>query len=109
MQTKKLKKYEAWTEVLKAIANPVRLFIIEELERGEKCVNDFNELLNIDISTISRHLTTLKKAGVIEADKRGTQVFYKLKIPCVMNFFTCTHNVIMQKLEEQMSIINNNE
>ena len=106
MIKKKLKKYEAWTEILKAIANPVRLFIIEELEKGERCVNDFNEMLYLDVSTVSRHLSTLKKAGVIDSDKRGNQVFYKLKIPCVMNFFTCTDSVVRQKIEDNMKVIN---
>ena len=88
MQTKKLKKYEAWTEVLKAIANPVRLFIIEELERGEKCVNDFNELLNIDISTISRHLTTLKKAGV-NLTKEKVEKYFSIQSLSIISKWGC--------------------
>ena len=101
----KLKKYELWSEILKAIANPVRLLIIEELQKGEKSLGDFNNLLQIDISTISRHLNTLKKSGVIESNKKGTQVFYKLKIPCVLNFFTCVQEVLKERLKEEMKLL----
>ncbi len=100
-----LKKYETWAEILKAIANPVRLFIIEELNKGEKSLGEFNKLLHIDISTISRHLTTLKKAGVIESKKKGTQVYFRLKIPCVVNFLECAENVLKESVQEKMKIL----
>jgi ArsR family transcriptional regulator len=43
--------------------------------------------------TVSRHLAQLRHAGIVEDDKRGSQVFYKLKTPCVMNFFKCVASV----------------
>jgi ArsR family transcriptional regulator len=100
-----MKKYEAWSEILKALANPIRLFIIEELQKGEKSVSDFNELLHIDISTISRHLSILKNTGVIDSEKKGTKVIYRLKIPCVVNFLTCVQSVLKEKIEEQQKLI----
>ncbi len=100
-----MKKYEAWSEILKALANPIRLFIIEELQKEEKSVSDFNELLHIDISTISRHLSILKNTGVIDSEKKGTKVIYRLKIPCVVNFLTCVQSVLKEKIEEQQKLI----
>jgi len=105
MQKNNLEKYEAWAEILKAIANPIRIFIIEELQKGEKSVSDFDGLLDIDISTISRHLSALKKVGVIESKKVGTQVFYKLKIPCAVNFLSCAQNVLKEKIEDQIKLL----
>ncbi len=100
-----LKKYETWAEILKALANPVRLFIIEELHKGEKSLGEFNKLLHIDISTISRHLSTLKKAGIIDSTKRGTQVYFRLKIPCVINFLKCAEDVLKESVQEKIKIL----
>ena len=99
-------KYKAWADILKAVSHPIRLYIIDLLSEGEKCVYDIDEKLHIDISTISRHLATLRRAGIVDSDKRGTQVYYRLKIPCVLNFFTCTENVIRETVEEKMKILN---
>jgi ArsR family transcriptional regulator len=51
-------------------------------------------MVGADISTVSRHLSLLKNAGIVDDDKRGTQVFYSLKVPCVLNFFTCVESVL---------------
>ncbi len=68
--------------------------MVEELARGERCVCELQELVGADMSTVSKHLTVLKTAGLVESDKRGLQVFYKLLSPCVLNFFTCVESVI---------------
>ena len=88
------KLYEARARVIKAMAHPTRLFIVEELSKGEHCVCDLTEMVKADISTVSKHLSILKNAGIIEDDKRGAQVFYALKVPCVLNFFTCVESVL---------------
>jgi DNA-binding transcriptional ArsR family regulator len=80
--------------ILKALAHPSRLMMVEELARGERCVCELQELVGADMSTVSKHLTVLKTAGLVESDKRGLQVFYKLLSPCVLNFFTCVESVI---------------
>jgi len=84
----------AKADVLKALAHPVRLWIVEQLAYGECCVCRFVDALDFDFSTISKHLSVLKRAGIVEDDKRGKQVFYRLKVPCVLNFMTCIEAVI---------------
>ena len=74
------KLYEARARVIKAMAHPTRLFIVEELSRGERCVCDLTEMVGADISTVSKHLSLLKNARIVADDKRGTQVFYSLKV-----------------------------
>ena len=90
----KRKLYEARARVIKAMAHPTRLFIVEELSHGERCVCDLTEMVGADISTVSKHLSLLKNARIVEDEKRGTQVFYSLKVPCVLNFFTCVESVL---------------
>jgi ArsR family transcriptional regulator len=86
-------RYKAQAEIVKALADPTRLMIVDQLSRGERCVCELTEMAGLDMSTVSRHLRLLKNAGIIMDDKRGTQVFYKLKIPCILNFFKCVESV----------------
>ena len=56
---------EAKTAVLKALAHPTRLFMVETLAKGEKCVCKFVEAIEADFSTISNHLAVLINAGLV--------------------------------------------
>jgi ArsR family transcriptional regulator len=87
-------KYVERAKVIKAMAHPVRLFIVDELSRGELCVNEITEMVGLDMSTISKHLSVLKNVGIVFDEKRGLHVYYKLKMPCVMNFFSCVEAVM---------------
>jgi ArsR family transcriptional regulator len=84
----------AKTKVLKALAHPARLWMVEQLAVGERCVCELVDGLGLDFSTVSKHLLVLKNAGVVTDDKRGKQVFYSLKVPCVLNFMHCVEAVI---------------
>ena len=87
----------AKTKVLKALAHPARLWMVEQLVAGELCVCKLVEGLELDFSTVSKHLLVLKNAGVVSDDKRGKQVFYSLKVPCVLNFMHCVEAVIKEE------------
>jgi ArsR family transcriptional regulator len=87
-------RYENRVRVVKAMAHPTRMFIVDELSRGERCVCDLTEMIGADISTVSKHLSILKTAGILEDDKRGNQVFYRLRVPCIMDFFRCVESVL---------------
>lgn len=82
-------RFRAQARLIKALAHPTRLFIVEELARGERCVQELTEMVGVEMPTVSRHLGQLKAAGILEDDKRGSQVFYRLRVPCVLNFFKC--------------------
>ncbi len=94
MNQELLARYESRAAILKALAHPTRLFLVDELARGERCVCDLTGMVGADISTVSKHLSVLKQAGIVEDDKRGLQVFYSLRTPCVLNFFTCCETVM---------------
>ena len=74
---------------LKAMAHPTRLFIIRQLAKREHCVCEFKDMVGADMSTISKHLSLLKEAGLIWDDKRKNKVFYNLRCPCVLQFLDC--------------------
>jgi DNA-binding transcriptional ArsR family regulator len=86
-------RLKSQARVLKALAHPTRLFFVEELAKGERCVCELTAMVGADISTVSKHLSLLKNAGIVDDEKRGLQVFYRLKTPCVMNFFRCVTDV----------------
>lgn len=88
-------RYEARVRVVKAMAHPTRMFIVEELSRvEERCVCELTEMVGADISTVSKHLSILKNAGIIADEKRGNQVFYRLRVPCILDFFRCVEAVV---------------
>ena len=57
------------------------------------------------MSTMSKHLSILKNAGVVTDEKRGACIYYTLRCPCILNFFTCTDKVIDTVREEQASLV----
>ncbi|HSA07370.1 MAG TPA: metalloregulator ArsR/SmtB family transcription factor [Candidatus Gastranaerophilales bacterium] len=88
-----LDKYTNRSAVIKALAHPARLFMIDYLSDGEKCVCKFTKELGLDQSTVSKHLAVLKNAGLVNFEKRGLNVYYKLKCRCIMNIFECIETV----------------
>lgn len=86
-------EFEAKAGILKALAHPTRLFLVDVLYREEKNVRDLTNLVGVDISTVSKHLGVLKRAGIVKDERRGLQVFYSLRIPCVIDFFQCLDSV----------------
>ena len=80
--------------VFKALAHPSRLVLVDALLEGDRCVCELNELIDADLSTVSRHLAVLRHAGIVSSEKRGNQVFYHLVCPCVASFYSCVESVI---------------
>ncbi len=89
-------KLEFRARLLKAMAHPTRIFIIEELVRGEQCVCELTSRIEADMSTVSRHLSVLKNAGIVQDEKRGNQVFYRLRARCILGFFDCFETLKQQ-------------
>jgi len=105
MDKKQMRIYEFRADMLKALANPTRLAIIDYLVEEERCVCDIVEYLGEKQSSVSRHLATLRNAGIVETRKEGLKVFYSLKTPCIRNFFACTDKIIKEQHEEKGKII----
>lgn len=80
--------------VLKAMGHPSRLAIMEAIAIRERSVGELQAIVGSDLSTVSRHLSVLKNAGIVADRKQGLQVFYSLRVPCVLNFFGCVDAVL---------------
>jgi DNA-binding transcriptional ArsR family regulator len=105
VDTKKQALFEARAVIVKALAHPTRLLIVSELSKGERCVCELRVEIGADISTVSKHLSVLKGAGIVEDDKRGLQVFYRLRCPCILSFFECIEGVLKENIRRQKVLI----
>jgi ArsR family transcriptional regulator len=98
-------RFQARARIIKAMAHPTRLYFVDQLAQGERCVCELNAGVEADVSTVSKHLSVLKGAGIVADEKRGTRVFYSLKMPCVLGFFSCVETVLREQAKQTASLI----
>ena len=98
-------RHEARAKIIKAMAHPSRLLIIEELSKRKCCVNELTKMIGSDTSTVSKHLSVLKNAGLVTDEKRANSIFYSLRCPCIMDFVTCVEDVISTNAKEHHKIM----
>ncbi|MGB9867631.1 MAG: ArsR/SmtB family transcription factor [Bacillota bacterium] len=81
--------------LFRALGHPTRLTVVEILAtEGEKCVCELVQRLGFDQSTVSKHLTVLKSAGIVKSRKRGLNVFYYLNVKCAYQFMKCVEQLL---------------
>ena len=97
-------RFEARARIIKAMAHPARLMIVDELSRRERCVFQLTDMVGSDVSTVSKHLSVLRNAGIVRDEKRGSKVYYILRTPCILNFMSCVETVIKSRAEEQRDL-----
>jgi len=91
--------YQKKTKMIKALANPTRLLIVDLLASGEKNVSELIELTGEEQSNVSKCLAVLKSNGIVEARKDGMNVYYSLKICCMGEFFVCMNKMFEENNE----------
>ncbi|MHC4843735.1 MAG: ArsR/SmtB family transcription factor [Planctomycetota bacterium] len=92
--------YEKQAEVLKSMAHPLRIAILDFLRNQEECVCDIAKRVGSERSNVSRHLSLMVKAGILESRKEGLKVFYQLKAPCVLDFLSCVNKCLKEQVRE---------
>jgi ArsR family transcriptional regulator, arsenate/arsenite/antimonite-responsive transcriptional repressor len=92
---------EIRSNIIKALAHPVRLMMVDLLREGEKPFSKLNEHFQFDKSTVSKHLTVLKEAGIVSSRKDRHDMIYQLEVPCVIDFFGCVTAVIENNIRRQ--------
>jgi DNA-binding transcriptional ArsR family regulator len=86
----KVEQLERMAEILKCIAHPLRLEIIELLEKYQRlCVGEIVERMNVEQSVVSHHLTKLKDKGVLKSTREGKNVYYQNMMTNLMVVFKC--------------------
>ena len=92
---------EIRAKILRAMAHPVRLMMIELLKGGERSFSDVFSLFKLDKSTVSKHLLVLKEASIVSSRKEGMEMIYILDVPCITDFFSCVTAVIESSVKKQ--------
>jgi DNA-binding transcriptional ArsR family regulator len=103
------RKEQARTEfgarVFKALGHPTRLLFVRALAEKDYCVCELKELVQADLSTISKHLSVLREAGVVSAERKGNQVHYHLVMQCVTGFMDCLEGAREAQIKEQGALL----
>ncbi|HUT29411.1 MAG TPA: metalloregulator ArsR/SmtB family transcription factor [Sedimentisphaerales bacterium] len=97
--------FEKQAEIVKAIAHPLRIAIVDFLKDGEQCVCDIAEHVGSERSNVSRHLSVMVAAGVLDYRKQGLKVIYRLKTPCILDFLSCITTCLKQQLKENERLL----
>jgi ArsR family transcriptional regulator len=92
---------EIRAKIIRAMAHPVRLMVIEFLKKKEHSFSEIFDLFELDKSTVSKHLLVLKEAGIVSSKKNGADMIYRLEVPCVTDFFSCVTAVIESNVKKQ--------
>lgn len=97
MKQARLRRAKDRATVFKAMGHPSRMLILEALAEGPKNVGELTELVGSDISTVSKHLSVLRGAGVVTDEARGRAVYYSLYCGCIASFMRCVDELMQYK------------
>lgn len=97
--------FEKQAEIAKAIAHPLRIAIVNFLKDGEQCVCDIAEHIGAERSNVSRHLSVMVNAGLLEYRKEGLKIIYRLKYICIVDFFSCVSSVLKQQVKDNEKLL----
>ena len=97
--------FQKQAEIAKAIGHPLRVAIVDFLKDGERCVCDIAEHIGAERSNVSRHLSVMVLAGILEYRKEGLKIIYKLRTPCILEFFACVTSVLKQQARENDALL----
>lgn len=104
MDSRTMRRYELRAEIFKALANPMRIAMLDRLKVKPWCVCELAAEVGIDKSVASKHLSQLKAAGLIDDEKRGTLVEYHLVAPCVLELAACAESTILEHRRTRLDI-----
>ncbi|MHC4291797.1 MAG: ArsR/SmtB family transcription factor [Planctomycetota bacterium] len=101
----KTQLYEKQADIAKAIAHPVRVAALEFVKDGEQCVCDIAEAVGTERSNLSKHLSVMVNAGILQSRKEGLKVMYRIKTPCVLKFLDCIKDCLKEQATEQRKML----
>ncbi len=92
-------------EVLKALAQPTRLKILELLRQGERCICEIVPAINGEQSNISRHISLMQKSRLIATRKDGVKVMVKVQDPQIFDILDQVGMILKRQMQEQRKLI----
>jgi ArsR family transcriptional regulator, arsenate/arsenite/antimonite-responsive transcriptional repressor len=105
MNDRETRRYALRAEMFKALSHPMRLFMLEKLRERPWCVCELAAEVGIEKSVASKHLAQLKAAGLIEDEKRGTLVEYRLVAPCILDMAACAEAAVIKSRKRRLDVV----
>jgi DNA-binding transcriptional ArsR family regulator len=96
---------ELKAEVLKALAQPTRLKILELLRHGERCICEIVPAINGEQSNISRHISVMQKSNLVTTRKDGVKVMVKVKDRKIFDILDSITTILKNEMHEQSRLI----
>lgn len=99
------KMYISQAEILKALAHPTRIQIIDLLRHGEKCVCEIVPALGLEQPNVSRHLSILKKEGILSCRKEGMKMIYWVSDLRIFSIIDIGSEILKDYWEEKRKVL----
>jgi DNA-binding transcriptional ArsR family regulator len=96
---------ELKAEVLKALAQPTRLKILELLRKGERCICEIVPAINGEQSNISRHISLMQKSHLVTTRKDGVKVMVKVRDPKIFEILDSVSLLLKKQIQETGKLI----
>ena len=96
---------ELKAEILKALAQPTRLKILELLRNGERCICEIVPAINGEQSNISRHISLMQKSHLVTTRKDGVKVMVKVSDPKIFEILDRVSVILKQRMKEQGKLV----
>jgi len=104
-ETMEERVFELKAEILKALAQPTRLKIMEYLRNGEKCICEIVPAINGEQSNISRHISLMQKSHLVTTRKDGVRVMVNVKDPKVFEILDKVSAILKNQMKEQEKLL----
>ncbi len=92
-------------DFLRSLAHPARLAIVEYLKRGEATVGQMVTDLGVEQSGLSKHLATLRQAGILSSRQEKVSVYYMIKDKDIFHVLRPIAEILKRKLKESENIL----
>jgi DNA-binding transcriptional ArsR family regulator len=97
--------YELHAEICKTFGHSKRLFIIDSLRKKELSVSEMAKITGMDTSNLSQHLHILREKGLVKTKREGTNIFYSLAHPNIIQAYDLIAEVLSQRIYQNQTII----
>ena len=93
------------SELFRALANPTRIRIVEQLVAGERTVQQLQDQLSLEQPIVSQHLAALRGKNVVTVRRQGTQAYYTLRSPLLADLMRAAREFLSHHLTENRSML----
>lgn len=97
--------YEQLAQIAQAVGHPLRIAILDYLKDGPRCVCEIAAAIGSERTNVSRHLSVLQAAGILNSQKKGLNVIYAIQTPCILEFLDKLGECLHQKAAQQIKML----